>query len=90
MTDLDQVRAWRRAAPNRALVLDGLDGSRGVSLVQFSNGKRNRAQYNSVSAAAVALAAGCVRFKPFADIVPEPPRYGRPLLHKRGRPRKRQ
>jgi hypothetical protein len=88
MTDLENLRSWRRAAPNRVLRLLGLDGKNGVELISFANGTRNRARYDSVGVAATALAAGRVRFKPYADIVPEPPRYGRPLLGKRARGRR--
>jgi len=87
-TDLDQIRAWRKAAPNRALVLAGVDGKNGVDLISFANGTRNRARYDSVSAAAVALAAGKVRFRPYADVVPGSVFMNQPVA-RRGRPRKR-
>lgn len=60
MNDLEQIRAWRSAAPNRALVLHGRDGLAGVTLVAFSGLTRLEASYNAPAEAAAALSAGAV------------------------------
>ena len=85
--EIERLREWRRAAPNRVLRILGPDGKNGVELVQFANGKRNRASYDTVGVAATAVAAGRVRFKPYADIVPGSVFMNKPV--RRGRPRKR-
>ena len=67
MHDLHRLRAWRAAAPSRALVLHGQDGRAGATLIEFRGGSRFEAQYESVPSAAVALAAGQVGWRLVAE-----------------------
>lgn len=86
MTDLDQLRAWRSAAPGRALSISDPEAKHGAALLKFEGGKRWRAEYESAQTAALALSAGRVRWREVAG--PETQFMGRPVA-RRGRPRKK-
>lgn len=64
MSDLAYVRAWQRAARGRSVELVGFDAKAGVVL----RAGARVARYTSVAAAAVALAAGYVRWRAAARV----------------------
>ena len=71
MTDLDRLRVWARAEPGRALVLRGVDGTRGVQLIAFRNARRNICEFDSVASACVAASAELIAWvtcEPVAEV----------------------
>jgi len=84
--DLQQLRAWQRAAPReRALVLEGVDGVRGVALRERRGAAWFGVAYSSPDVAALAMTSGFVRWRA-ASAPPDAPRGSRgPKPRKTGR-----